>query len=211
MRIRLRPVGRAADHLIEFTFPMNVAETSQALISDPKTWISAVALVVSSLTFWRTRPALQLKRDQQAQMAVVASRATVLWDQMQTIIAATSNNHLIDSYLFASMKANARRLEESIDKAIGLGLFTVLVGGDSLSLTLFTAFIQSLSHAFRDESVEPEVWTKRHLLMGMVRLLESCRHYDNNSKSRLGVPLPSFPPDVIETSCSYIHASLGDA
>jgi len=134
---------------------MNVAETSQALISDPKTWISAVALVVSSLTFWRTRPALQLKRDQQAQMAVVASRG--------------------------------------------------------LSLTLFTAFIQSLSHAFSDESFEPEVWTKQHLLMGMVRLLESCRRYDDNSKSRLGVPLPSFPPDVMETSCSYIHASLGDA
>jgi hypothetical protein len=190
---------------------MNIAETSQALVSDPKTWISAVALVVSSLSFWRTRPALQLKRDQQSQMAVVASRATVLWDQMQTIIAATSNNHQIDSYLFPSVKANARRLEESIDKAIGLGLFTVLVGGNSLSLSLFTAFIQSLSHAFSDESVQPEVWTKQHLLMGMVRLLESCRRYDNNSKSSLGVPLPSFSPDVIETSRSYIHASPGDA
>jgi hypothetical protein len=144
-------------------------------------------------------------------MAVVASRATVLWDQMETINVVTSNNHQIDSYLFPSMKANARRLEESIDKAIGLGLFTVLVGGDSLSLTLYTAFIQSLSHAFRDESVEPQVWTKQHLRMGMVRLLESCRRYDNNSKSRLGVPLPSFPPDVIEASYSYIHASLGYA
>jgi len=204
-------VGRAADHPLEFIFTMNVAETSQAVVSDPKTWISAVALVVSSLTFWRTRPALQLKRDQQAQMAVVASRATVLWDQMQTIIATTSNNHQIDSYLFPSVKANARRLEESIDKAIGLGLFTALVGGDSPSLTLFTAFIQSLSHAFSDKSDEPEVWTKQHLHMGMVRLLESCRRYDNNSKSSLGVPLPSFSPNVIETSRSYIHSSLGDA
>jgi hypothetical protein len=78
---------------------MNVAETLQALISDLKTWISALALVISSLTFWRTRPALQLKRDQQAQMSVVASRATVLWDQMQTIIAAKSNNHQINSYI----------------------------------------------------------------------------------------------------------------
>jgi hypothetical protein len=190
---------------------MNLTETSQALISDPRSWISAVALVVSSLTFWRTRPALQLKRDQQAQMTVVASRATVLWDQMQTIIAAKSNDHHIDSYLFPSMRANARRLEESMDKAIGLGLFTVLVGGDSLSLNLFTAFIQSLSHAFSDESVEPEVWTKQHLLMGMVRLLESCKSYDNNSKSRLGVPLPSFSADVIETSRSYIQDSSGDA
>ncbi len=98
-----------------------------------------------------------------------------------------------------------------MDKAIGLGLFTVLVGGDSLSLNLFTAFIQSLSHAFSDESVEPEVWTKQHLLMGMVRLLESCKSYDNNSKSRLGVPLPSFSADVIETSRSYIQDSSGDA
>jgi hypothetical protein len=190
---------------------MNVAETSQALISDPKTWISAVALVVSSLTFWRTRPALQLKRDQQAQMAVVASRATVLWDQIQTIIVATSNNHQIDPYLFPSMKANAKRLEDAIDNAIGIALFTMLVGGDSLSLTLFTAFIQSLSHACSTESVEPEVWTKQHLLMGMVRLLESCRRYDNTSKSRLGVPLPSFSPDVIETSRSYVLAGLGDS
>lgn len=190
---------------------MNVAETSQAFVSDPKTWISAVALMVSSLTFWRTQPALQLKRDQQAQMAVVASRATVLWDQMQTIIAATSNNHQIDSYLFPSMKANARRLEESIDKAIGLGLFTILVGSDSLSLNLFTAFIQGLTHVFSDESVGPEVWTKQHLLMGMVRLLESCRRYDNNSKSGLGVPLPSFSPDIIENSRSYIHGGPVDA
>jgi hypothetical protein len=190
---------------------MNVAETLQALISDLKTWISALALVISSLTFWRTRPALQLKRDQQAQMAVVASRATVLWDQMQTIIAAKSNNHQINSYIFPSMKANARRLEESVAKAIGLGLFAVLIGGDGLSLTLFTAFIQGLSHAFSAESVEPEVWTKQHLLMGMVRLLESCRRYDNNSKSRLGVPLPSFSSDAIETSRSYVHARPSDA
>lgn len=61
---------------------MNAAETLQPLTSDPKTWISALALAVSSLTFWRTRPALQLKRDQQAQMTVVASRATALWDQI---------------------------------------------------------------------------------------------------------------------------------
>jgi hypothetical protein len=189
---------------------MNAAETLQALISDPKTWISALALVVSFLSFWRTRPALQLKRDQQAQMAVVASRATVLWDQMKTITTATSNNHQIDPYLFPTMKTNARRLEESIDKAIGLGLFTALVGSDSLSLTLFTAFIQGLSHSFSTESVGPEVWTKQHLLMGMVRLLESCKRYDNNSKRHLGVPLPSFSPDVIETSRSYVHAGLGN-
>ena len=189
---------------------MNAAETLQVLISDPKTWISALALVVSFLSFWRTRPALQLKRDQQAQMAVVASRATVLWDQMKTIATVTSNNHQIDSYLFPSMKTNARRLEESMDKAIGLGLFTALVGSDSLSLTLFTAFIQSLSHAFSTESDGPEVWRKQHLLMGMVRLLESCKRYDNNLKCHLGVPLPSFLPDDIETSRSYVHAGLGD-
>jgi len=123
--------------------------------------------VVSSLTFWRTRPALQLKRDQQAPLAVVASRATVLWDPMQTIIAATSNNHQIESYFFPSAKANARRLEETIGKAIGLSLFTVLVGGDNLSLSLFAAFDQSLFHSFSDESVEPEVWTNQHLLMGI--------------------------------------------
>lgn len=203
-------VGRAADQPLEFIFLMNAAEILQALISDPKAWISALALVVSFLSFWRTRPALQLKRDQQAQMAVVASRATVLWDQMQTITTATSNNHQIDPYLFPSMKTNARRLEESIDKAIGLGLFTALVGSDSLSLTLFTAFIQGLSHSFSTESVGPEVWTKQHLLMGMVRLLESCKRYDNNSKRHLGVPLPSFSPDVIETSRSYVHAGLGN-
>jgi hypothetical protein len=190
---------------------MNAAETLQALIIDPKTWISAIALVISSLTFWRTRPASQLKRDQQAQMAVVASRATVLWDQMQTIIVATSNSHQINSYLLPSMKSNARRLEESVDKAIGLGLFTVLVGGDSLSLTLFTAFIQSLSHASSTESVESAVWTKQHLSMGMVRLLESCRRYDNNINGHLGVPLPGLSPDLIEASRSYVHASIGDA
>lgn len=90
-------------------------------------------------------------------MAEVASRATVLWDPMQTIIAATSNNHQIESYSFPSAKANSRRLEETIGKAIGLSLFTVLVGGDSLSLSLFAAFDQSLSHTFSDESVETEV------------------------------------------------------
>jgi hypothetical protein len=202
--------GLPTTHLNSF-FLMNAAEILQPLTSDPKTWISALALAVSSLTFWRTRPALQLKRDQQAQMAVVASRATVLWDQIQTIIVATSNNHQIDPYLFPSMKANAKRLEDAIDNAIGIALFTMLVGGDSLSLTLFTAFIQSLSHACSTESVEPEVWTKQHLLMGMVRLLESCRRYDNTSKSRLGVPLPSFSPDVIETSRSNVLAGLGDS
>jgi hypothetical protein len=100
-------------------------------------------------------------------LAVVASRATVLWDQMQTIITATSINHQIESYFFPSAKANARRLEESIGKAIGIGLFTVLASGDNLSLSLLAAFDQSLSHAFSDESVKPEVCKNQHLLMGI--------------------------------------------
>jgi hypothetical protein len=198
---------RAAVHPLNFISLMNIADSMRALISDPRTWISTLGLVVSFLTFWRNRPVLQLKRDQQAQMAVVASRATVLWDQMQTIIATSSSDNQIDAYLFPSLKANGRRLEESIDKAIGLGLFTILVGDDSLSLTLFTAYVQSLSHTFSAEPAEAEAWTKRHLLMGMVRLLESCRRYEKDSKSRLGVPLPSFSPDVLEYSRSYDHTS----
>jgi hypothetical protein len=119
---------------------------------------------------------------------------------MQTIITATSINHQIDSCFFPSAKANARRLEESIGKAIGIGLFTVLASGDNLSLSLFAAFDQSLSHTFSDESVEPEVWKNQHVLMGIrlgkppLKQLHSAhtrlrRPWFEQSWSRLGTPV----------------------
>ena len=74
----------------------------------------------------------------------------------------------------------------------------------------YTAFVQSLCNAFADETGDTEVWTKEHLLMGMVRLLDSCRSNYSRSDNHLDMKLPVFTPKITEASRSYIHASPGD-
>ena len=152
---------------------------------NPTVVLSVLALVVSVVslagTFYRNARSTQLRNAQDEAMRTVAARAIVLWEQLMIIVECQVKNCDIDSYVLPSVQKNAGRLEDALDHAIRVGLLHVISEADrEHSLTLYAAFLQGLTEvADRDnpQGQPLETWTKQHLLMGMVRLLDSCRKY----------------------------------
>lgn len=148
--------------------------------------ISGIALLVSvvsvAVTIYRSAPSTLLFQKQMAAMRIVASRTMVLWDQLQTIATAQVTDSAIDSYILSSYQKNALRLEEALDKAIGIGLLSKLMGNHKHSFILYVAFVQSLNHVatLEDPDKRPlEEWTKQHFSMGLVRLIDILRKFDS--------------------------------
>lgn len=144
--------------------------------------ISIIAIIVSMLslahTIWKNSERTWLRRQQQNSMRILSSRAVVLWQQIWLVLSATANKNPIDTFVFPSMQENAKRLEDALDHAIGIGLLPVLVEDREGSLVLHVAFVQSLASASQLSDKNPmEPWLGTHLLMGMVRLLDVCLRY----------------------------------
>ena len=149
--------------------------------------ISGIALLVSVVsvvvTIYRSAPSTLLYHEQMAVMRIVASRTIVLWEQLQTIATTQASGSTIDSYILSSYQKNALRLEEVLDKAIGLGLLSKLMGTHKHSFILFVAFVQSLNHiATLEEPAKKllEEWMSQHFSMGLVRLVDTLRKFDSS-------------------------------
>jgi len=172
--------------------------------------VSCLSLIVSFLAFWRGRPSSQLHRDQQGQMRVLTARTVVLWDQMLTVMGATSGKYSLDPYVFGAMRVSAHRLEEALDKAIGLGLWSRIVGDDPTSLPMYTALVRCLTDAANQEISSPEPWTKEHLVMGMVRLLDACAADSDGSKETALARLVSsrVTPEIRQMAYTYPERSV---
>jgi hypothetical protein len=167
--------------------------------------ISMLSILISILAFFRGRTASLLEVEKRKQMRVVSARAIVLWEQMQNVFSAIKMGHELDPYIKASMRKNGIRLEESIDKAISLGLWDVVVTSRENSIVLFAAFTQALEDASASER-EYDVWAKTHLLMGMVRLLDVCEKYEKSRDGELVSALSSsIRPALIDESWSYLN------
>lgn len=177
------------------------------------TVILGLSFLCAAISFYRSSPSEQRKRDQQDQMFVLAGRAVILWDQLKTLKACEQIGQDPDPYLFPSMRANAKRIEISLDMVIGLGLFAEVVGSDDYSLTLFTAFTQSLYNAFSVESDDPKEWRKDHLELGMTRLIDSCEKYHGPQadKQGLGKCLPRLTREQVEYSWTYLHRKTANS
>jgi hypothetical protein len=132
--------------------------------------IAGTSLLISVLTFLRTRPRAQLRRQQRAQLRAVVELGSLLWRQVRLVAASTAALHPLDSYMFPSMRANARRLEDALHGAFTLGLRTEITDERQDSDALYGAFVQALTAAATSEDDSPDPWTKMHLVMGMVRL-----------------------------------------
>ena len=147
--------------------------------------ISALALLVSvvsvAITIYRTAPSTMLDQEQIAAMRIVASRTMVVWEQLQMISNAAVMGNTTYSQLLPSYQRNAFRLEEALDKAIGIGLFSTLIGDRKHALILYVVFVQSLHHVAtvkEPNKQPPKVWTNEHYAMGLVRLLDIMRKFD---------------------------------
>lgn len=170
--------------------------------------VGGLSLLVSVLTFLRNSPNAQLRRDQRAHMRVLSSRAIVLWDQLQTLIASQENKHDVDPYLYGAMRINARRVEDCLDRAIGLGLWSVVVGErKDHAIALHAAFTQSLVDASSKEEAGTEPWLKLHLLMGMVRLPATCAEHEEGRDGGVlkGALRSRTNPDLLRKAWGYLE------
>ena len=157
---------------------------------DINTWaisISGIALLVSvvsvAVTIYRSAPSTLLHHEQMAAMRIVASRTMVLWDQLKFISTAHEISRTIDSYILSSFQTNALRLEEALDKAIGIGLLSNLMGNHKHSFILYVAFVQSLNHiaTLEEPDKQPlEEWMQPNFSMGLVRLVDLQRKFDSS-------------------------------
>lgn len=169
--------------------------------------IASISLIISLLTYYRNSQSVQLKMEQTESMRIVAGQAIVVWDQLQTVITAQTQDYNVDSYVYTSLKQNCLRLEESLDRAVGLGLYGALVGNRSHALSMHTAFRQSLAwvRSLDPSASSPEDWTKMHLLMGMIRLLEQTKSFDSELLPKSVWKELSIPQEMSETAWSYLH------
>ena len=149
--------------------------------------ISGIALLVSvvsvAVTIYRSTPSTLLYHEQMAVMRIVASRTMVLWDQRRTIETAQVSGITINPYMLSSYHKSALRLEEVLDKAIGIGLLSKLMGTHEQSFILFVDFLRSLNHIATLEGPAKkllEEWLNQHFSMGLVRLVDTLRKFDSS-------------------------------
>lgn len=137
--------------------------------------VSVISMLISVLTYYQNNSKSLLRREQIERMRTVAIRAAVLWDQIQTILAA-AGYFPVDDYLFPSVQNNAKRLEEALDLAIGSGLIHEIMSKHPKALVLYTTFLQSLYFITSKLSSDElqEACLKDHFTLGMVRLLDRC-------------------------------------
>jgi|SRR5208282_109630 len=139
--------------------------------------ISLLSVVVSMLTYYRNSARAQSRREQVTRMRVLAGCAVVYWDQLTTVITAQVKRFPVDDYMFASMRANARLVTDALNAAVGVGLLHCFLDEAPHGLQRYTAFYQGLVWAAslpEGERRPLEDYTKQHLIMGMVRLLDTC-------------------------------------
>ena len=170
--------------------------------------VSCLSFFISALTFYQNSEKSQIKRNKSSQMRIVAAQSLVLWDQINTIISIQVHKFEYDPYIFPSVQINAKRLEEDLDAAIGMGLLSEIVGDHKNSLALYVAFCQSLSYIInlQDAENQPiEEWTKQHFVMGMIRLIDICINYEpdlipSNIRSEISKKIDP----LVEQSWTYV-------
>ena len=96
-------------------------------------FISVIALLVSICSMYlayQNSPSQILKREQRSQMNILATRVLYVYDGITTLASAkkapkesSQDAANVSEEQSCALENNARRLEESLDKVIGLGLW----------------------------------------------------------------------------------------
>jgi len=167
---------------------------SKNMVSFITVIVACMSLFLSFYIYWETMPSQYLEKKRENQMNILTSQALVLWQQIQIVTAANRQSIEPDPYLFVYLKDNCKRVESSIENAIGLGLWDLFVPKDiKHSMALHVEFMQSLTYNSTITTNITDDWTKEHFLMGMIRLLEFCKKYD-----KLNVELKESFNDLID-------------
>jgi hypothetical protein len=153
--------------------------------------VALLSLVISLVAYWHTRPVAIQERERRAALEVVAGRALILADQIQTVITIGPARLPLNSYLLESLRRNGTRLEDALDSAAGKGLLDVLAGPAPGGLAYHVAMIQSLVNASRAEGV-PSDWVAEHLIFGLISMLERLEAHQYTSEVVKRFSPPSY-------------------
>ena len=145
--------------------------------------ISCVSIVIAILTFYRTAPSQQLRRDQIAQMRILASRVATFWIQLESAMTLVRSESAVDPYMRQAMVYNAGQLRDAIEKCIGLGLLSDFLDKEAGELYRLTAFLQSLGWLAglsdkEQQTIPFDDFLKAHIVMGVIRTLKLVVEHD---------------------------------
>ncbi|MEP5339712.1 MAG: hypothetical protein ABJL44_13505 [Algibacter sp.] len=178
----------------------------EIVISIISTAIASLSFLFAFYVYRKSRHSVKLKENQDQQMQIIASQAILFWEQIQILMNANVNKYDVDPYIYISLKQNAKRLEESIEKAISLGLWNTIVPKRKRNSDgMHVAFIQSLMHQSVSDIDTPIDWLKQHLIMGIVRLFEICENYEGLNKSLKDELEKRVSKEIRELSWVYIY------
>ena len=156
-------------------------DINPVLFSIVALFLSLCSTLVSILTFWRNSPkkALQARKDDA--MRHLCSVALVNWENAQLFAGLVKDEiNEPDRYLFIAAHENTKKLDNSLDSAIAVGLDQYLVGEFPYARELFVAFrgaITEVTAIQSPSSASINSFTKLHYVFGLVRLIDSCLQY----------------------------------
>lgn len=157
---------------------------------DPATWVSlglaVFSLLIAFFTCFSDRPHARLVRDQDAKMRLVAARAIVFYEYRNHDTTQTTGP---DSPFAKAVQSDAKKLEQALYDAIGVGLWKDLVGPKETATALFIRSVQRLSWVYSQNLAEPlhTYDENTELFHGIVRIIDRCgvyeEHRDNKAKA----------------------------
>lgn len=191
--------------------------------------VSLLSLVLSVVTFWLNRPAAELARRQAAQMNLLAARAIIFSNQLLPLTFALRRNMPPDERSKQQLCINAKRLEEALDAAIGIGLWAVVLRGGSAArgnnnfnyVFYYNKFASSLTdviHKAETGTMEsPYEWCNDDIWCGVARLIDAAsqyRHLDETTKPLIKDWFPQITRetgqlDPRERAWAYLEREAG--
>ena len=168
--------------------------------------ISGLALTISAFSFYLNSPRAIQRRMQIHQIRALASQAVVLYDQCLNVAVAGFPEGRLDPYLIHSMRNSAKTLNGLMSEALTLDLWSLVIDMNNIChpVQYHCALIQSLDYCAAPDSA-PEDFTKEHLLMGLIRLLDGCQQSGKLSSAlqrQVGSSLPR--PETIQIARTYL-------
>ena len=141
--------------------------------------VAVGSALISLLTYLQSGEAAQQRRLQNSAMRSIATRAALAWDHFKTAGLCHQSGQSFPDYQFPAARMNMERLEQSIDAALALGMFEVVMSTREHAVVYANASYAAFREAAEAKSPSEfnDALLKQHLLFGLLRMLEQCSAY----------------------------------
>lgn len=173
--------------------------------------IAVISCIVSLLVYWDSCDSTKKNRERYRVMTNISITSLYLFNKTKNIAGVQLSEAVVDDYFYLSMRDQSRELYNLVQDAMRLGLITIFVPiSIKNSLDLHTALCDSLLETSTKKNADPREWTKMHLLMGLIRLLDICsksKDVEEGIKVEVRNALESAG-NLVETSWTYLSDPL---